>query len=95
MARNTVQARVTSELKKNAEAVFKSLGLNTSEAIRMFLRKTVAAGCLPFDPQKKESNPKPPAKKKKKKSDAVLPIMDTNHLLSDTDDEIDEFFFGK
>lgn len=96
MTRKTVQARVSSELKKDSEAVFKSLGLNTSEAIRLFLKKTVAAGGLPFESQKDKSNPRPrPAMEAAEKPERPLPVMDSKHLLSDTGDEIEDFCFGK
>ena len=52
MASNdTVQARVTPELKANAEAVFAAIGLKTSDAIRLFLQQAVNTGGLPFQPK--------------------------------------------
>jgi DNA-damage-inducible protein J len=49
----TVQARVTAELKEDAEEVFAAIGLTTAEAIRIFLQQTVNSGGLPFQPTAK------------------------------------------
>jgi DNA-damage-inducible protein J len=57
MATNdTVQARVSPELKAEAEALFSSMGLKTSDAIRLFLQQTVNSGGLPFQPKAKIPN---------------------------------------
>ena len=45
----TVRARLEPELKKEAEAVLKELGLSTTEAIRLFYRQLVLRKGLPFD----------------------------------------------
>ena len=57
MANDTVQVRVTPELKEQAESVFKAIGLKTSEAIRLFLQQAVNSGGLPFQPMAKQPNP--------------------------------------
>lgn len=44
-----VRARVTSEVKSQASAIFKSMGLTTSDAIRMMLVQVVAEKALPFE----------------------------------------------
>jgi DNA-damage-inducible protein J len=44
-----VRARVTSEVKSQAGAIFKSMGLTTSDAIRMMLVQVVAEKALPFE----------------------------------------------
>ncbi|MBN4079986.1 type II toxin-antitoxin system RelB/DinJ family antitoxin [bacterium AH-315-C08] len=56
MANDTVQVRVTAELKEQAESVFKAMGLKTSEAIRLFLQQSVNSGGLPFQPTAKQPN---------------------------------------
>ena len=43
-----VRARVRSDLKADAEKVFESLGINTTEAIRMFLSQVRLRKGLPF-----------------------------------------------
>ena len=42
-----LQVRISPELKQSAEDVFSSLGLTTSEAVRLFLTKSAAHGFLP------------------------------------------------
>ena len=50
MPNETIQIRVSRELKEESEAVFKSIGLKTSEAIRLFLQQSINSGGLPFQP---------------------------------------------
>jgi DNA-damage-inducible protein J len=45
----TIRARVDAKLKGQAEAVLKELGLNASEAIRLFYRQVALRKGLPFD----------------------------------------------
>ena len=42
--------RVDKELKKQADALFKNLGINTSAALNMFLTQSVREQCIPFVP---------------------------------------------
>jgi DNA-damage-inducible protein J len=44
----TIRARVEPELKRDAEAVLKKLGLTSSEAITMFLAQVKLTNGLPF-----------------------------------------------
>lgn len=53
---DTVQSRVSPELKKDAERVFRAMGLKTSDAIRLFLQQTVNVGGLPFRPTASQPN---------------------------------------
>ena len=45
----TINMRVNPEVKANAESVFSSLGMTLTEAINIFLHKSVMEGGLPFD----------------------------------------------
>jgi DNA-damage-inducible protein J len=56
MTNVTVQARVTLELKQDAETVFSAIGMTTAEAIRVFLQQAVNSGGLPFQPTAKTPN---------------------------------------
>jgi DNA-damage-inducible protein J len=56
MSNVTVQARVSPELKEEAEAVFTAIGMSTAEAIRIFLQQAVNSGGLPFQPTAKVPN---------------------------------------
>ncbi len=51
MASNTVNMsfRVDRNLKKQADELFKSLGLNTSVALNMFLTQSVRTQAVPFE----------------------------------------------
>ncbi len=44
-----IHARIDSNLKQQAEAVFFALGINTADAIRMFLTQVTLNQGLPFD----------------------------------------------
>jgi len=45
----TVRARVSSDLKEDTEAIFKKLGLSTSQAIVIFLNIVKLNQGIPFD----------------------------------------------
>ena len=50
MARTeTIRARVEPELKSEAEAILKEVGLSSSEAMRLFLHQIVRQRGLPFE----------------------------------------------
>lgn len=49
MTTSVVQSRVNKELKRCAEEVFESLGMDTATAIRMFLTQVVQRQGLPFE----------------------------------------------
>ncbi|MBQ7995016.1 MAG: type II toxin-antitoxin system RelB/DinJ family antitoxin [Bacilli bacterium] len=44
-----LQIRVDEELKNKANAIFSELGIDLSTAVRMFLKKSVQEGGIPFD----------------------------------------------
>ncbi len=56
MANLTVQARISPELKRDAEAVFAAMGMTVAEGIRVFLQQSVNIGGLPFQPSAKRPN---------------------------------------
>lgn len=45
----TIHTRVTPEIKKQAEAIFQSVGLTTSQAIALFLVASVNHNGIPFE----------------------------------------------
>lgn len=45
----TIRARCDAELKNSAEAIFKKLGISTSQAINMFLAKVKSENGIPFE----------------------------------------------
>ncbi len=46
-----IQIRIDDGLKNQAASIFSKTGLNLSTAIRLFFKKTVVEGGLPFDPE--------------------------------------------
>ncbi|MCK4508764.1 MAG: type II toxin-antitoxin system RelB/DinJ family antitoxin [Desulfuromonadales bacterium] len=48
MSKETIRARIDSDTKDKAQAIFESLGLSMSDAIRMFLKQSVLEKGLPF-----------------------------------------------
>jgi len=52
----TVQTRVSEDLKLRADALFKEMGLTTTDAVRMFLTQCINQGGLPFTPTGKRPN---------------------------------------
>ena len=56
MSNTTIQARISQELKDEAEAIFAAIGLKTSDAIRMFLTQSVNDNGLPFKPRARTPN---------------------------------------
>ncbi len=53
---STLQVRVDDKLKAQAESLFSSLGLDTSTAIRIFLRAAVEYNGIPFAVQHQVPN---------------------------------------
>ncbi len=49
MKTQMIHARVDQNLKHDAELIFKSLGINTADAIRMFFRQVTLNKGLPFE----------------------------------------------
>ena len=44
-----LQIRVDDTLKADADRLFSSIGLDTSSAVRLFLKQSVMRGCIPFE----------------------------------------------
>lgn len=70
MNTTNLNIRVDSTLKKEADMLFKNLGLNMSTAINMFLIKSVNTSSIPFE----VSEPRPSRKLKKalKEADNIM-----------------------
>lgn len=45
----TIRARVTPQLKQDAEEVLEAIGMSTTEAITVFLKQVIMRKGLPFD----------------------------------------------
>ena len=46
-----LQTQISMDLKTNAEAILKSLGMSINDAVRIFLSQVVIEGGLPFTPR--------------------------------------------
>lgn len=44
-----IQTRIDAKLKKNAESMLSSIGMDMTSAIRLFLTQVVNQKCIPFD----------------------------------------------
>ena len=49
MAKDLISVRLDHELKIEAEQIYSELGINMSDAIRMFIKRTISYGGIPFD----------------------------------------------
>ncbi len=49
MATTNLNNRIDADLKKQAEDIFRELGLNMSTALTVYLRQTVRSNGIPFD----------------------------------------------
>jgi DNA-damage-inducible protein J len=49
MSSTTLQIRLDSDLRRDAETLFTSAGLDLSSAVRLFLKQAVIRHCLPFE----------------------------------------------
>ena len=54
---STIQVRVDEDLKVKSEELFKSLGTDTTTAIRIFLTQALAVNGFPFEIKKVSANP--------------------------------------
>lgn len=45
----TLQVRMDSELKRQAEAIFKEIGVDSATAVRMFYHRVVSTNSIPFE----------------------------------------------
>ena len=52
----TIQTRVDDDIKTKADALFKEMGLTTTDAVRMFLMQCLNSGGLPFTPTVRKPN---------------------------------------
>jgi DNA-damage-inducible protein J len=52
MAEKMISITVPKNEKDQADALFRSLGMTTTTAVRMFLKQSIMNGGLPFQPEK-------------------------------------------
>lgn len=68
MSAATLQVRLDNQLKKDAERFFAAAGLDTTTAVRMFLRQVLIRQAIPFDIIAEDPFYAPANQKKLKKS---------------------------
>ena len=74
-----IQLRIDDELKEQASKLYEGLGLDLSSAIRMFLRRSVSEGGVPFPMQAaKQPTPTTTAEKKEKNEGTPKPNFDSD-----------------
>jgi addiction module RelB/DinJ family antitoxin len=84
----TITVCVHPKLLKSASRILREVGLNTPDAVTLFLKQVVRQGGLPFDerapkvkarrPEREVGNPKwrPRAKKRPPEEDALAPFLE-------------------
>ena len=82
MTTATIQVRMDSALKQEAEKTFKSMGLNMSTAIHLFCRQVVNQGRIPFD----IVTPSVPNAETRKVLDDALSGKNLSHSFSTVDE---------
>ncbi len=70
----TIQIRVDDDMKAQVDALFESLGLDTTTATRMFYRAALDYCGIPFEVRQKRPN-----------AETVAAIMESERLLRDPD----------
>ena len=78
-----IQARVSPELKQEAEAIFADIGMTTAEAIRIFLKQVVNSGGLPFQPTARTPNAETLAAMVELENDGGQIFQSTDELFAD------------
>ncbi len=78
----TIQARISPELKQEAETVFAAIGMTTAEAIRVFLKQVVNSGGLPFQPTVRTPNAETLAAMMELEDDGGQVYQTTNELFA-------------
>lgn len=56
MRSSNMNIRIDPEVKENADAIFKALGITTTDGINIFLNKVIAEGGIPFEVKVKRPN---------------------------------------
>ena len=83
MARTeTIRARIEPELKSEAEAILRELGLSSSEAMRLFLFQVIQQRGLPFEV--KIPNAKTISAIEELEADSGIRVSGIEELLDDT-----------
>ena len=85
MATKNITFRLDETLKKQAELIYDSMGLNMSAALQMFVAQTVARGSIPFIIEADEKA-KYEAYVLRELADSKREAMDPNNVLDNHDE---------
>lgn len=81
-----IRVIVPEDLKSGAEKVFKSMDMNMSQAIRLFLRQVVVQKALPFNPYERHFNEETVAAMKRTQNpDNLIRYDDSETALEEWD----------
>jgi DNA-damage-inducible protein J len=90
LATKNITFRLDETLKKQAEIIYESMGLNMSSALQLFIVQTVAKGSIPFTIEADESA-KYRAHVLRVLAESKSEALNPNTILEDHGDFIDEW----
>jgi DNA-damage-inducible protein J len=90
MATKNITFRLDETLKRQAEIIYESMGLNMSSALQMFITQTVAKGAIPFTIEADE-NAKHRAYVLRELTESKREALDPHTILEEHDDFMNEW----
>ena len=84
MAAKNITFRLDETLKKQAEIIYESMGLNMSSALQMFVTQSVAKGCIPFNVEA-DDNARYRAYVLRELAESKKEALDPSNVLDDHD----------
>jgi len=77
----SLNIRIDPETKRSAELLFNSFGITVTDAVNMFLRKSLMVGGLPFDVRKPNYTAKHDVKKSDRARSTVVRAREMGRVL--------------
>ena len=90
MAAKNVTFRLDETLKKQAEIIYESMGLNMSTALQLFVAQTVTRGSIPFSIEA-DDNARYKANVLRELAESKKEALDIDTILEDHDDFMREW----
>jgi len=90
MAAKNITFRLDETLKKQAEIIYESMGLNMSSALQLFITQTVTKGAIPFSIEA-DDNAKHRAYLLRELAESKREALDPDNTLEDHDDFLHEW----
>jgi len=88
MSKTTLNLRIDSQLKKQADSIIEDLGLSMSSSIVLFLKAVVREKAIPFEIKLKEAKKAAPSKTHSRKQKATSNTKDLSGAASTDIDSI-------